>query len=95
MNFPKERAKYQRVSIQEKLDRLYAKFKEKEKVLKQRLDEENKKKISGLLPDLEELKRALADNPTVSEADKEILLEIFKKYNLKKLAKFLPNNVSN
>ncbi len=89
MNFPKERAKYQRVSIQEKLDRLYAKFKEKEKVLKQRLDEENKKKISGLLPDLEELKRALADNPTVSEADKEILLEIFKKYNLKKLAKFL------
>lgn len=89
MNFPKERAKYQRVSIQEKLDRLYAKFKEKEKVLKQRLDEENKKKISGLLPDLEELKRALADNPTVSEADKEILLEIFKKYNLKKLIKFL------
>ena len=89
MNFPKERAKYQRVSIQEKLDRLYAKFKEKEKVLKQRLDEENKKKISGLLPDLEELKKALADNPTVSEADKEILLEIFKKYNLKKLAKFL------
>ncbi len=70
MNFPKERAKYQRVSIQEKLDRLYAKFKEKEKVLKQRLDEENKKKISGLLPYLEELKRALADNPTVSEADK-------------------------
>jgi|GEM_PF-1664479 hypothetical protein len=89
MNFPKERAKYQRVSIQEKLDRLYAKFKEKEKVLKQRLDEENKKKISGLLPDLEELKRALADNPTISEADKEILLEIFKKYNLKKLVKFL------
>lgn len=89
MNFPKERAKYQRVSIQEKLDRLYAKFKEKEKVLKQRLDEENKKKISGLLPDLEELKRALADNPTMSEADKEILLEIFKKYNLKKLVKFL------
>ena len=85
----KERAKYQRVSIQEKLDRLYAKFKEKEKVLKQRLDEENKKKISGLLPDLEELKRALADNPTISEADKEILLEIFKKYNLKKLVKFL------
>ena len=85
----KERAKYQRVSIQEKLDRLYAKFKEKEKVLKQRLDEENKKKISGLLPDLEELKRALADNPTMSEADKEILLEIFKKYNLKKLVKFL------
>lgn len=89
MNFPKERAKYQRVSIQEKLDRLYAKFKEKEKVLKQRLDEENKKKISGLLPDLEELKRALADNPATSEADKEILLEVFKKYNLKKLVKFL------
>lgn len=89
MNFPKERAKYQRVSIQEKLDRLYAKFKEKEKALKQRLDEENRKKISGLLPDLEELKRALADNPAMSEADKEVLLEIFKKYNLKKLVKFL------
>ena len=85
----KERAKYQRVSIQEKLDRLYSKFKEKEKALKQRLDDENKKRISGLLPDLEELKRVLADNPVTSEADKETLLEIFKKYNLKKLAKFL------
>ena len=89
MSSPKKRAKYQRVSIQEKLDYLYAKFKEKEKALKQRLDEENKKKISGLLPDLEELKRVLADDPTVSEADKKILLEIFKKYDLKKLVKFL------
>lgn len=61
----------------------------KEKALKQRLDDENKKRISGLLPDLEELKRVLADNPVTSEADKETLLEIFKKYNLKKLIKFL------